>query len=85
VQQQLVAAAAAQDDAAAAEALRDGLSRFMGGLPEASLHPFWGSISRCEAWRAALTAAQRPADFAALIAQVCVTSWRCGVRNHLKY
>jgi hypothetical protein len=74
VQQQLVAAAAAQDDAAAAEALRDGLARFMAGLPEASLHPFWGSISRCEAWRAALTAAQRPADFAALIAQVGTTT-----------
>lgn len=82
LQQQLVAAAAANDDAAAADALRDGLSRFMSGLPEASMHSFWGSSSRCEVWTAALAAAQQPRDFAALIAQLelmlLTDSWRMG-------
>jgi hypothetical protein len=82
LQQQVVAAAAADDDAAAADALRDGLSRFMSGLPEASLHSFWGSSSRCEVWTAALAAAQQPRDFAALITQLelmlLTDSWRMG-------
>jgi hypothetical protein len=82
LQQQLVAAAAAGDDAAAADALRDGLGNFMDGLPDASMHPFWGSSSRCDTWRAALAAAQQPAHFAALIAQLELMllsdSWRMG-------
>jgi hypothetical protein len=82
LQQQLVAAAAADDDAAAADALRDGLSRFMMGLPEASMHSFWGSSGRCEAWQGALAVARQPADFAALIAQLelmlLTDSWRMG-------